>query len=304
MDWEIYKEIRKYVDLKNYSHALDIINNTRGKVGSIRSYVACLESTCIEHLGDQKKALEILQKASEEPPENNFWVQHAQAALLRNMSRFKESLDATRKAQAILGWTKSQEKGYIFLHDFFSANIPIWDKWFKEIITCSPIDILEIGSWQGGSSLWLLDNVVGPRKGRLTCVDTWEGSSEHAKWITNLPKKIGDIFDHNIALCDAKRHCRKIVGRSQDVLRNISKEKFDFIYIDGAHEARYVIEDAVLAYGLLKPKGFLLFDDYDFVFDEAPQRNTRIAVDAFISIYGEEIDVIDKARQCLIRKIS
>jgi len=41
----------------------------------------------------------------------------------------------------------------------------------------------------------------------------------------------------------------------------LMNEHFDFIYIDGAHEAKFVIQDAVLALPLLKPGGYILFDD-------------------------------------------
>ena len=41
----------------------------------------------------------------------------------------------------------------------------------------------------------------------------------------------------------------------------VTCQKYDIIYIDGSHEARDVLEDAVLAYRLLKIGGLLIFDD-------------------------------------------
>jgi len=39
------------------------------------------------------------------------------------------------------------------------------------------------------------------------------------------------------------------------------------IYVDGAHEASIVIQDAVNSHRLIAPGGFLLFDDLNFKFD-------------------------------------
>ena len=303
MEWDVYKDIRALTGARAPREALAMIASRRHETPTIRSFVACLEAVCHEQLGDREKALETLLRAAGEPPNDNFWVYHAQAALFRNLGRMPESVAATRRGQASLGWVESEQRGYVFLHDFFSANIPDWTRWFGEFITAAPIEILEIGSWQGGSSTWLLDKIVGPRGGRLTCVDTFEGSSEHADWIGDIGSRIEDIFDHNVALSGVAGQCRKIVGKSQDVLRALFEERFDFIYIDGAHEARFVIEDAVLAFGLLKSPGYLLFDDYDFKFKSHPERNTAHAVDAFASLYRDEIEILSKARQCLIRKL-
>ena len=52
------------------------------------------------------------------------------------------------------------------------------------------------------------------------------------------------------------------MGRSQDLLRAMTGEPFDLVYIDASHEAADVLADAVLAWPLLKPGGFLGFDDY------------------------------------------
>jgi predicted O-methyltransferase YrrM len=302
MEWDVYKDIRALTDAKAPREALAMIAARRDETAKIRSFVACLEAACYEQLGDRGKALETLLRATAEPPNDNFWVHHAQAALFRTLGRMPESIEATRRGQASLGWMESQQRGYVFLHDFFSANIPDWTRWFHEFVTSAPIQILEIGSWQGGSSTWLLDKIIAPRGGRLTCVDTFEGSSEHAGWIGGIGDRIEDIFDRNVSLSAAAGQCRKIVGKSQDVLRTLFQERFDFIYIDGAHEARFVIEDAVLAFGLLSSPGYLLFDDYDFKFEGHPERNTAQAIDAFVSLYRDEIEVLAKGRQFLLRK--
>ena len=90
MDWEIYKKIRQLVDDKFYTQALELIAATHVNTRGIRSFVACLEAACYERLGQAEKSLGILQNATNETPNENFWVYHAQAALLRNLGRTKE----------------------------------------------------------------------------------------------------------------------------------------------------------------------------------------------------------------------
>jgi hypothetical protein len=46
----------------------------------------------------------------------------------------------SQQAQATLGWMESRKNGYVFLHDFFSANIPDWTKWFADYVTNRPIE--------------------------------------------------------------------------------------------------------------------------------------------------------------------
>lgn len=68
---------------------------------------------------------------------------------------------------------------FYFTQDWFSVNIPLWTELFGPIMGQPNLRFLEIGSFQGRSSVWLLQNVLTHPTSRLTCVDTWEGSAEH-----------------------------------------------------------------------------------------------------------------------------
>jgi predicted O-methyltransferase YrrM len=48
---------------------------------------------------------------------------------------------------------------------------------------------------------------------------------------------------------------------SKLILTGLS-EYFEFIYIDGSHQAPDVISDAILSFHLLKSGGVIAFDDY------------------------------------------
>ncbi len=301
LEWRIYGRINDALKAGDIGGALRQIDETRADTARIGAEIAGFEAECHRRLGFAGKALAILQAALEVHPQS-YWLHHNIASLYREAGRKADCAREYRTAHALLGWTESEANRYIFLHDYFSPVIPCWTKWFGEMIVAEPIAALEIGSWQGGSATWLLDKIVAKRGGRLTCVDTFEGSSEHASWIGGIGDRIGDLFDANIAASGHAALCRKLVGRSQDVLRTLHHERFDFIYIDGAHEARYVIEDAVLAFGLLKDGGHICFDDYDFQFAGNPGQNTARAIDMFLDLYQDEISFVEKGRQVLLRK--
>ncbi len=98
------------------------------------------------------------------------------------------------------------------------------------------LDILEIGSWQGGSTCWLLSKVVSKRSGSVVSIDTFEGSSEHQSYINKLPNGIKGIYDSNICLTGHANLVTTFVGDSGKELKRFNPSTFDLVYYDGADE--------------------------------------------------------------------
>lgn len=73
------------------------------------------------------------------------------------------------------------------------------------------------------------------------------------------------------------------------------KEKFDFIYVDGSHQAPDVLVDAVLSALLLRKGGVLVFDGY-FWRDRMSRydglRSPSVAIDAFKQIYFKIFEAV------------
>jgi len=305
MPWTVYSRARAALHGGDAAGALRILAAHAEDPGAIWSHFACLEAECRAALGEHRDAAALLERAAARGTDN-YWVFHGLALQYRSLGDLDRAAAATRQAHGLLGWPESARNGYVFTHDYFSANIADWTRLFAERIVAAPIQCLEIGSWQGGSATWLLDKVVGPRGGRLTCIDTFAGSSEHAAWLDRLGTGLEDLFDANIARTGHAALCRKLVGYSQDVLQHLHGEHFDFIYVDGAHEAKYVIQDALLCWRLLPPGGFLLFDDTHFQFRDRPAQNTQTAIAAFRSWFADEMEVLTPGseRQMLVRKLA
>jgi predicted O-methyltransferase YrrM len=303
VEWDSYNQAREFLNAGDPAQALRHLRAIDRANSPIWSPLACLEAECLAALGQREEAVELLEITALRDP-SNYWLFYNLASLYRELGNRDMALDATWRVHACLGWQESPTHGYVFTHDYFAANIPAWTDWFSRLVLAAPIDCLEIGSWQGGSATWLLDKIVGPRGGHLSCIDTFEGSSEHAAWIGGIGATLEELFDRNIARTGRAAQCRKIVGRSQDVLRRLADERFDFIYIDGAHEAKYVIQDALLAWPLLRDGAFMLFDDTHFEFADRPEQNAQTAISAFQSWFGDEMDVLTppQERQLLVRK--
>jgi predicted O-methyltransferase YrrM len=195
---------------------------------------------------------------------------------------------------------ETQKYNYIFTVDWFSYNIQIWTHYLNELKDKPNLHFLEIGSFQGRSTVWLLENILTNETSTITCIDTFEGSIEHTLHFQNDIKNLFDIFSHNIS--KFKNKVNIIKDKSQDALKKIN-EQYDFIYIDGDHKASSVIEDAILSFPLLKKGGIMIFDDYLWFQMKKFIDNPKVAIDAFLEIYADKITILYKNHQVIIEKL-
>ena len=70
---------------------------------------------------------------------------------------------------------------------------------------------------------------------------------------------------------------------------------FDFIYVDGSHQAPDVMCDAILSFKLLRVGGVIAFDDYlwaeNLPYGIDPVRCPKPAIDAFTNIFCRKIRI-------------
>lgn len=164
----------------------------------------------------------------------------------------------------------------------------------KYVLPLMPKKSLEIGCYEGRASVWLLEHTLTA----LTVIDTFEGSDEHDK---EFEKTLLDRFKENVKPYEEMVDILK--GTSRDKLRLfIPEETYDFIYIDGAHYAMNALEDAVLAFPSLKQGGIMIFDDYTWGVGMPYHDIPAPGIDAFLNVYGNQIDVLEKNSQVIIRK--
>jgi predicted O-methyltransferase YrrM len=182
-----------------------------------------------------------------------------------------------------------------FTVDWFSVNIPTWERMLTKYKD-TPASFLELGCFQGMATTWMVDTILTHPDAMITCVDTFEGSVEfRPSWRENL----WDIFRSNTEKYGSKVQVCK--GYTSTVLKTLSGSH-DFIYVDADHRASSVLEDAVLAFRLLKVGGLLCFDDYMWGMVPRDLDRPKMAIDAFVKIYSDYIEVVDIDYQYWIRK--
>ena len=157
------------------------------------------------------------------------------------------------------------------------------------------VRFLEIGCYEGQASRWLMENT----KAMLVVVDTFKGSMEHD---SKFEKTLFERFAENLQPYNDRVIVKK--GPSQRKLRELEFDSFDFIYVDGSHQASDVLEDAVLAFPLLRKGGIMIFDDYIWGKGMNYYNVPSSGINAFLSIYGNQIVVLEKNSQVVIKKIA
>lgn len=193
---------------------------------------------------------------------------------------------------------------YHFTNNWFQANAE--SVWNQLVPMIQPRRILEIGSYEGASACFLLDRVAPDAAIELHCVDTWEGGIEHQPGgdAESDMTAVQHRFHANIAIAMAKRAGQTDIqvhkGYSSAVLPRLLAdgrgEYFDFVYIDGSHQAPDVLTDAILGFGLLRLGGVMVFDDYLWSENRPdgidPLRCPKIAIDAFATVFCRKMQIL------------
>ena len=188
----------------------------------------------------------------------------------------------------------AQEAAPRFTTDWFSNNLARWEGIVAPHLLSrpGPVLALELGSHEGRSARWLLDNVLSQRAGsHLYVVDRFEDPKVRAR------------FKHNVL--DAYPGMVTVLrGEVSRVLRGGSElarleGRLDFAYVDFAASSRENLEAGVLLFPLLGPRGMLVFDDYthDRLHGAVCPRR---GIDAFLDLYAPLVKVLNLSWQAIL----
>ena len=189
---------------------------------------------------------------------------------------------------------------YQFTEDWFHWAPGIWEQLAPMLPDRKMF--LEIGSYEGRSAVWIVENLMEDG-GVIHCVDTWEGGEEHGDMSGVESRFISNSVAAGMAY--PQRLIEKHKEKSSDYLAAAipyMKERHDFIYIDGSHVAKDVLTDVVMAWPLLKPNGIMVMDDYAWGDPRDILHRPKIAVDAFVNIFSEDVEFVYCGYQMIIRK--
>ena len=217
----------------------------------------------------------------------------------------------TSLALAAVRHIPSHARTYSITQDWFSNHIPAWESVLAQL---KPRRVLEIGSYEGLSTTYVIErcSAFGPLQ--IHCVDTWKGAVDLS---ADAMDGVEARFDRNVKLAidraAAPVSLHKIKRRSALALSDYiarGEPQFDLIYIDGSHTAADVLVDAVLAFQLLRVGGMMIFDDYLWSMEPAlsvdPLNLPKPAIDAFTATFMRKVRVLPGLpnSQCYVEKIA
>ena len=188
-----------------------------------------------------------------------------------------------------------------FKYDWFDiAALGNFDRFLSPMKGQPNLSFLEVGCFEGRATDWVLRNILTSPDSHVTVVDPFTGShyyQEDGIITDQLEERFKENVEHSIGKVTIHK------GFSQEILREI-KDSFDFIYIDGSHKAGDTLEDAILAWRLLKQGGIMIFDDYKWCrFPDNVYLNPGIGIDAFLTVFKDQYELLLQDYQVAVKKL-
>ena len=213
---------------------------------------------------------------------------------------------------------------YTGSQDWFTAHVPTWQRLlcpFRDALAArgAPMRALELGCWEGRSSVWLLQNMLtsscGTDKGtgvsdaasarkpvagsRLVCVDHFDLLR------TDAGRARRGALARNLALTGLGHICEVYEEFTVPALAQLLREgaQFDFVYIDASHTRSDVLMDATLAWRCVTEGGWVIFDDYawpNHARDSA--QHPAEGIDAFCWAHRDELEIVHVEYQLAVKR--
>lgn len=193
-----------------------------------------------------------------------------------------------------------QQKEPVFHKDWFSKNIPHLEKFLSHLKGKRCAEGLEIGSWEGKSASWFLQNILTGEGSKLTCVDNFKGNPENE--LLGYEKDVAEIFESNMKALGLWERVKLLNEYSENALKLLHPMSFDFIYVDGSHNPKDVLIDLCLSWILLKRGGIMIMDDY-LLCDPDTGSEPKPAIDAFFHVFKRELIELHYDWQVVWRKV-
>jgi predicted O-methyltransferase YrrM len=182
---------------------------------------------------------------------------------------------------------------YQFTRDYVTPYIPQWKAFLGKFSGRPDVHFLEVGSFEGCSAMWFLDNILTHPSSTMTCVDFFETPEYEAR------------FNHNVEVSGNADRLTVLRGPSREMIPRLhGKRMFDAIYIDAGHTAEEVYVDTSLCWPVLKAGGVVTFDDYEWRLHRPLEKRPQLGIDRFLAEHRGEIEVLHKAYTLVAVKTS
>lgn len=195
-----------------------------------------------------------------------------------------------------MNFTHDPSKRYIFTNDWFDRNINISMKYALTHVSQldHPPIILEIGSHEGKSACWMLDNLCTHPDAKFIAIDPYFTTDKTSPVTENTY----EYFKNNIS-CNYNAHkLTHYMDISFNILEQLKDRRdFDIIYIDGSHLEEDVCNDLEGSDVILRSGGIIILDDVGFEYNGGIAN----AITKFLSKH-DNYSIVLKEYQVIIQK--
>lgn len=189
------------------------------------------------------------------------------------------------------------KKDFCFTEDWFSAKTDRLLKVMASFRNQEGVRGLEVGPFEGMSTIWFLENVLPGKNSQLVAIDSYDSDCRECRQA--YPR-----FLKNLKLSGNEEKVRLIKNRSQEALKHLKPNSFDWAFIDGDSTAKNRLLDAVLAWDLLKVGGMLIIDDYRRSSRLWLDQQPKYAIETFVTLYRNEFKLIEWENELVVKKLA
>jgi len=190
-----------------------------------------------------------------------------------------------------------KNKQFKYTNTWFCRNIDISMKLMKTMFSGKNIDILEIGSHEGRSTVWMMENLCN-EKSTFTSIDPYiiDDSS------TNVTLETYSSFQHNTSICKNSNILKHYLDSSNNILPKLESDskKYDLIYINSVTEISQVFFNLTHSHNLIKQNGVILLDDVGF--DNNKTSGVMRAIKNFLNTHNS-YKIILQEYQCALQSV-
>lgn len=194
-----------------------------------------------------------------------------------------------------------------FYVDWTSPHVATWREYLGQFVGKPRVSALEIGVLEGRSTVWFCENILTGDGSTIECVDPFlqthdsgfkmrrEGYDEATQRFRDNTRHLGEKVHLH--------HMRSIEFFAQEKL---ATPRFDFAYIDGSHTLVDASTDLFWVWGMTKPGGVIIVDDYKYTDviklseDDVIIPGVTEACDAWLQ--ATKCEVLHKGAQLIARK--
>ena len=179
----------------------------------------------------------------------------------------------------------------------------------NHIYTLKPKNFLEIGVFHGVTSRNVCEllNLIHGNKFKFTGIDLFENDdqklNEEIAPKTKFSNPLKNIYYRYILNLDPysyesvlkllkkfKRNISILKGNSNNLLKDLEVDKFDYVFLDGGHKYETVRNDLEYLKNVVKNKGTILCDDYNLSY--AP--GVKKSIDEYVAKYNFKLKIYNE----------